>query len=70
MNDSRASVGIEPTTDQIENQRLSLSLGRGSSQSIIDSARCVLTSAPRHPDFVKFDQVPFVYEKLGGGENQ
>ena len=68
MTDSRASVGIESTINQIEDQerRLSLSLGQGSSQSIINSARCVLTSAPRHPDYVKFDQVPFVYEKLGG----
>lgn len=68
MTDSRASVGIKSTINQIEDQeqRLSLSLGRGSSQSIIESARCVFTLAPRHPDYVKFDEVPFVYEKLGG----
>ena len=68
MTDSRAGVGIESTVNQIEDQerRLSLSLGRGSSQSVIESATRVLTLAPRHPDYIKFDQVPFVYEKLGG----
>lgn len=61
-------VGVDSTINQIEDQErtLSLSLGQGSSQSIIESASDVLTLAPRHPDYVKFDQVPFVYEKLGG----
>lgn len=66
MADSRA--GVDSTVNQIEDQerRLSLSLGWGSDQSIIESATRVLTSAPRHPDYDKFDPVPFVYEKLGG----
>ena len=70
MTDSRAGVGIDSTISQVEEQerRLLLSLGRGSSQSIIESATSVLSSAPLHPDYVEFDEVPFVYEKLGGKE--
>ena len=70
MTDSRAGVGIDSTISQVEEQerRLLLSLGRGSSQSTIESATSVLSSAPLHPDYVKFDEVPFVYEKLGGKE--
>lgn len=70
MTDSRAGVGKDSTISQVEDQerRLSLSLGRGTSQSIVESATSVLSSAPRHTDYVKFDQVPFVYEKLGGKE--
>ena len=68
MADSSSGVGTDSARSKIEDQkrRLSLSLGQGSSQSIIESASRVLTSAPRYPDYVKFDQVPFVYEKLGG----
>ncbi len=70
MTDARPGVGMDSTISQVKDQerRLSLSLGCGTSQSIIDSATRVLSSAPRHPDYVKFDQVPFVYEKLGGKE--
>ena len=70
MTDSRAGVGKDSTISQDEDQerRFSLSLGRGTSQSIVESATSVLSSAPRHPDYIKFDQVPFVYEKLGGKE--
>jgi len=66
MTDSRAGVGSTVNLIEDQERRLSLSLGRGSGQSIIESATPILTSAPRHPDYVKFDQVPFVYEKLGG----
>ena len=45
-------------------QKLSLSIGRGVSQNVIDTVMEPLTSAPRHSDYIKYDEMPFVYEKL------
>ena len=56
---SPAKVGSErdSTRKRIEaqEQRMSLSLGRGCDPIVLESATRVLTSAPRHPDYVKFD---------------
>ena len=50
----------------IQLQSLSSSIGHGVSQVTVEAAARILRSAARHPDYVKFQQMPFVYEKLDG----
>ena len=40
--------------------------GRGINLAIVELAARRLERAPIHPDFVKFHQAPFLYEKLDG----
>ena len=49
-----------------QEQKLSRSRGRGLEKSIIEAAAFVLKGASRHPDYAKFDKMPFLYEKLDG----
>ena len=47
-------------------QRLSLSIGRGLDASSIQTAASSLAAASPHKDYVKFQHMEFIYEKLDG----
>lgn len=47
-----------------QHQTLLGSIGRGADQIVIDTVKEGLDVASRHPDFAKFEEIPFVYEKL------
>ncbi|MCJ1476752.1 hypothetical protein MMC13_005421 [Lambiella insularis] len=58
--------GEDDLNDQ--EQRLLSTLGQGTSQPIIELVVGLLASAVPHPDFIKYDQIQFVYEKLSGAD--
>ena len=47
-----------------QHQTLSISIGRGTSQTVVDAVKAKLAGASRHPDFTKFEELDFIYEKL------
>lgn len=49
-----------------QDKALRFSIGRGVSETIIDAEKEILANAPRHPNFIKFEGVAFLYEKIGG----
>jgi hypothetical protein len=62
----RDDQNTESLPQRIRDQHQTLlgSIGRGVGQTVVDAVKGRLAVASRHPDFTKYEEMPFVYEKL------